>query len=60
MRFAITKRIKPITFISTVGVVAGAAQRQERQINENDHAAALWPARTVDKQYASGYSSSKW
>lgn len=57
VRLAITSRIKPTTFLSTVAVtaqVAPAAFEEDGDIRE------MSPARAIDDSYANGYGNSKW
>jgi fatty acid CoA ligase FadD9 len=57
IRLAITGRIKPFTYVSTVGVVAPLAPST---VDEAADIRELSPTRTLDDTYASGYGTSKW
>ncbi|OLR93391.1 oxidoreductase [Actinokineospora bangkokensis] len=54
IRLALTHRVKPITYLSTVGVLDDPA------ITEVDDIRTTSPVRRVDGGYANGYSTSKW
>jgi fatty acid CoA ligase FadD9 len=57
IRLAVTTRIKPFTFLSSVAVgtqLAGAALAEDLDIR------ALVPVRRLDSAYAGGYGTSKW
>jgi thioester reductase-like protein len=58
MRMAITDRIKPIHFLSSVALIASL--RREGRVFEHEEPAAIWPERPNDGPYASGYGTSKW
>ncbi len=60
MRLALRRRVKPVGYISTVGVAAGLDRTAP--IREDEDGRALWGAsgRPVDSGYAVGYSTSKW
>lgn len=57
VRLAITSRIKPITYLSTVAV---AAQIAPSAFEEDGDIRELSPVRTIDDNYANGYGNSKW
>ncbi|MCV7278697.1 carboxylic acid reductase [Mycolicibacterium flavescens] len=57
IRLAITTRIKPYVYVSTIGVGAGIAPGQ---FTEDGDIRVISPTRTVDDSYANGYSNSKW
>ncbi|WP_079132204.1 carboxylic acid reductase [Streptomyces nanshensis] len=57
IRLALTTRIKPFTFLSSVAVgtqLAGAALDEDTDIR------AVVPVRRLDSAYAGGYGTSKW
>ena len=59
MRLAVRKRIKPIAFVSTVGLVGGL--RRTTAVREDEDARALWSERPVSASgYGTGYATSKW
>ncbi|QRP47129.1 carboxylic acid reductase [Amycolatopsis sp. FDAARGOS 1241] len=56
IRLALTTRLKPITYLSTVAVVSD-------QASTGDEAADIRvtsPVRVLDESYANGYATSKW
>jgi fatty acid CoA ligase FadD9 len=55
IKMAITSRIKPFTYLSTVAVVAGQTESAE-----DDDIRVSSPARPLDDSYANGYAISKW
>ncbi|NMN96389.1 carboxylic acid reductase [Antrihabitans stalactiti] len=57
IRLAITSRIKPVTYLSTVAV---AAQIAPSAFEEDGDIREMSPERTVDGSYANGYGNSKW
>jgi fatty acid CoA ligase FadD9 len=57
IRLAITARIKPVTYLSTV-VVATAVHAGD--FLEDGDIRAISPVRSVDESYANGYGNSKW
>jgi len=57
IKLAISSRIKPVTFMSTVAV---AMQIAPEKFSEDGNIRAMSPARTVDDSYANGYGNSKW
>jgi fatty acid CoA ligase FadD9 len=57
IRLAITGRLKPITYLSTIGV---AAQLDPSSLDETADIRVLSPVRKLDDSYAGGYGTSKW
>ena len=57
IRLAITTRIKPVTYLSTVAVVAQIAPSA---FEEDGDIREMSPERAVDASYANGYGNSKW
>ncbi|MGE2713657.1 carboxylic acid reductase [Mycolicibacterium litorale] len=57
IRLALTRRIKPFTYVSTIGVGAGIAPGR---FTEEDDIRVSSPTRVVDDSYANGYGNSKW
>jgi fatty acid CoA ligase FadD9 len=57
IRIALTTRIKPFAYVSTIGVGAGIAPGQ---FVEDADIREISPTRTVDDSYANGYGTSKW
>ena len=57
IRLAITARIKPITYLSTVAV---AMTVEPGKFAEDGDIRIVSPVRAVDDTYASGYANSKW
>lgn len=57
IRLAITKRLKPINYISTVAVTA---LPDGGFIGEDADVRVASPSRSLDESYASGYATSKW
>jgi fatty acid CoA ligase FadD9 len=57
IKLAISAKIKPVTFMSTVAV---AAQIAPDKFAEDGDIRAISPERTVDGSYANGYGNSKW
>ena len=57
IRLAITEKLKPITYLSTIGV---AAQLDPSSLDETADIRVLSPVRKLDDTYASGYGTSKW
>ena len=55
IRMAITTRIKPVTYLSTVAVVLG-----ETEPTEDDDIRVSVPVRALSDSYANGYATSKW
>ncbi len=56
IRMALTARIKPFTYLSTVGVIAA----QTSVADEDADIRVSSPVRELDQSYASGYATSKW
>ncbi|MDT5147614.1 MAG: fatty acid CoA ligase FadD9, partial [Mycobacterium sp.] len=57
IRLAITTRIKPMTYLSTVAVAMTVAPAD---FTEDGDIRAISPARPLDDGYANGYANSKW
>ncbi|MGE2721701.1 carboxylic acid reductase [Mycolicibacterium celeriflavum] len=57
IRIALTTRIKPFVYVSTIGVGAGIAPGQ---FTEDGDIRVISPTRTVNDTYANGYGNSKW
>ncbi|WP_024803421.1 carboxylic acid reductase [Nocardia sp. BMG51109] len=57
IRLALTARMKPVTYLSTVGV---AAQVDPEVFTEDGDIREVSPARALDDSYANGYGNSKW
>lgn len=57
IRLALTARIKPFTYVSTVAVRAGAGNAT---LDEDADIRRTSPVRRVDRSYANGYATSKW
>jgi fatty acid CoA ligase FadD9 len=57
IRLAITSRIKPITYLSTVAV---AMTLDSADFEEDGDIRVISPERAVDDGYANGYANSKW
>ncbi|SDC26918.1 carboxylic acid reductase [Actinokineospora iranica] len=56
IRMAITKRLKPFTYLSTVAVIAS----QAASADEESDIRVTSPVRALDQSYANGYATSKW
>lgn len=56
IRMALTTRIKPVIYLSTVGVIAALTPVAD----EDADIRVASPARELDQRYASGYATSKW
>ncbi|WP_236789577.1 carboxylic acid reductase [Amycolatopsis sp. GM8] len=56
IRMALTTRIKPFTFVSTMGVISA----QTSTTYEDADIRRASPVRELDQSYANGYSTSKW
>jgi fatty acid CoA ligase FadD9 len=56
IRMAITKRLKPFTYLSTVAVIAAQASSAD----EYSDIRVTSPVRRIDQSYANGYATSKW
>lgn len=57
IRIALTTRIKPFAYVSTIGVGAGI---EPGRFTEDADIRAVSATRAVDDSYANGYSNSKW
>jgi fatty acid CoA ligase FadD9 len=57
IRLAITTRIKPITYLSTVAVAMTVAPGE---FTEDGDIRTISPLRPIDNTYANGYATSKW
>ena len=57
IRLAITARIKPVTYLSTVAVAMSVAAHD---FVEDGDIRDVSPVRPVDSSYANGYANSKW
>lgn len=57
IRLALTTRIKPVTYLSTVAV---AAQMAPEQFTEDGDIREISAVRSLEKGYADGYGTSKW
>ncbi|MFJ2867949.1 carboxylic acid reductase [Kitasatospora sp. NPDC087314] len=57
IRLALTSRIKPVTYVSTVAVLAGSAPAAR---DEDADVRRSSPVRRLDQGYADGYATSKW
>lgn len=57
IRLAITSRIKPITYLSTVAV---AMSVDPAKFAEDGDIRRISPVRPIDASYANGYANSKW
>jgi fatty acid CoA ligase FadD9 len=55
IRLALSHRIKPVTYLSTVAVALGVPD-----LIEDGDIRAISPRRPVDDSYANGYANSKW
>jgi fatty acid CoA ligase FadD9 len=58
MRLSLRRRIKAMSYVSTVGVAGGLGRREP--IREDEDARALGRERPIDSGYAVGYATSKW
>lgn len=56
IRLALTTRIKPVTYLSTVAAVA----TQVSSADESSDIRVTSPERTLDESYGCGYATSKW
>ncbi|MFJ1758822.1 carboxylic acid reductase [Amycolatopsis sp. NPDC088138] len=56
IRLALTTKLKPVTYLSTVGVLTGDAATAA----EDTDVRRTSPTRPLDDGYANGYSNSKW
>ncbi|WP_199253396.1 carboxylic acid reductase [Mycolicibacterium mengxianglii] len=57
IRIALTTKIKPFAYVSTIGVGAGI---EPGRFVEDADIRQISPTRTVDDSYANGYGNSKW
>jgi len=57
IRIALTTRIKPFVYVSTIGVGAGITPGR---FVEDADVRVMSPVRQVDESYANGYGNSKW
>lgn len=57
IRLAISARIKPVTYLSTVAV---AMSLPPESFHEDGDIRAISPVRPIDDSYANGYANSKW
>ncbi|MDV3130340.1 thioester reductase domain-containing protein [Mycobacterium sp. 21AC1] len=57
IKLAITNRIKPVTYLSTIAVAMGVAPGQ---FEEDGDIRVVSPVRPIDDSYANGYGNSKW
>ncbi|MDO3637684.1 carboxylic acid reductase [Mycolicibacterium arseniciresistens] len=57
IRLALTARLKPFTYVSTIGVGAGI---EPGRFTEEGDIRAISPVRRIDDSYANGYGNSKW
>src|SRR6478609_6877188 len=57
IRIALTTRIKPFAYVSTIGVGAGI---EPGRFTEDADIRSVSATRSVDDSYANGYSNSKW
>jgi len=56
IRLAITARLKPVTYLSTVGMLT----QDPPNSDEDADIRVINPVRPIDDSYASGYSNTKW
>jgi fatty acid CoA ligase FadD9 len=57
IRLALTSRLKPVTYVSTVSV---AMTVDPDRFEEDGDIRTISPARPIDDSYANGYGNSKW
>jgi fatty acid CoA ligase FadD9 len=57
IRIALTTKLKPFSYVSTIGV---GAQIEPNAFTEDADIRVISPTRTIDDSYANGYSNSKW
>jgi len=57
IRIALTTRLKPFTYVSTIGVGVGI---EPGTFTEDADIRVISPTRPIDESYANGYSNSKW
>jgi fatty acid CoA ligase FadD9 len=60
IRLAITTRIKPVTYLSTVAVATPSEYLAPAKFIEDGDIRAISAVRPVDGSYANGYGNSKW
>ncbi|GGM48616.1 putative fatty-acid-CoA ligase FadD [Longimycelium tulufanense] len=58
VQLALTRRMKPVTYVSTVAVAA--SQATPSALDENADIRVASPVRQLDQSYANGYATSKW
>ncbi|MDT5364556.1 MAG: fatty acid CoA ligase FadD9, partial [Mycobacterium sp.] len=58
IRVALTTKLKPIAYVSTIGVCEGI--EPPSAFTEDADIRVIGPTRSVDDGYANGYSNSKW
>ncbi|MDT5149738.1 MAG: fatty acid CoA ligase FadD9 [Mycobacterium sp.] len=58
IRIALTTKLKPFSYVSTIGV--GAGIEPASVFTEDADIRVISPTRTVDDSYANGYGNSKW
>lgn len=57
IRVALTTKMKPFVYVSTIGVGAGIEPGRFTEVDDIRH---ISPVRAVDDSYANGYGNSKW
>lgn len=57
IRLAITTRVKPVKYVSTIAVTATIPQTR---LEEDGDIRRMSPARPINDEYANGYANSKW
>lgn len=57
IRIALTTRLKPFVYVSTIGVGAGI---EPARFTEDGDIRVISPTRRIDDSYANGYGNSKW
>jgi fatty acid CoA ligase FadD9 len=60
IRLAITTRIKPVIYMSTVAVAMSVGKSAPANFEEDGDIRTVSPVRPVDASYANGYANSKW
>jgi fatty acid CoA ligase FadD9 len=60
IRLAITNRIKPVNYLSTVAVAMSAGSWAPTKFEEDGDIRTISPVRPIDDSYANGYANSKW
>jgi fatty acid CoA ligase FadD9 len=58
IRFALHRRIKSVSYVSTVGAVSGLDRAEP--LREDEDIRVLLPERSTNGGYAAGYATSKW